>query len=299
MNEDPEAALEALRHAIARAARSLDEAGQDEAVAFRCVVALDETLPQLGELLQLVPGVVDLASPGRTVSQRIARYQDELGKQRAELTSLRATLDGMRDLEKGLLEGEAERDGLRARISELERAGQLAHEIPSLRARVDELESVTERAAAADAADITTRLTAAAGHLRSLTQEQRGLLGERTSQSIADAEAAGQALAAEHERAEQADAYLTSRTEELDQLQAERRRGVQVIKAWRQADADLAEGLSAAGVPPGGSALERVRTALAAIEQRISDIDEQLRPLLLEHSRMHEETRRIRNLSAG
>jgi len=87
MSDDPRAAVMArafaarcrsplalLQSAVDWATISLAAGpGQDEAVAFEWVRALDRALSKLVELLGHVPGLVQLASPGDTVSDRLAR----------------------------------------------------------------------------------------------------------------------------------------------------------------------------------------------------------------------------------
>ena len=67
----PAGPLEALGQAAEWAARTvLTEVGDDDAAAFECVVALDEALPHVVELLRRVPELIRMASPGDVVSNR-------------------------------------------------------------------------------------------------------------------------------------------------------------------------------------------------------------------------------------
>src|SRR2546423_15182843 len=92
----PQAPLHTLGLAGEWAARSLtDEIGGDDGEAFRCVIALDAAFRRVGDLLPLLPGIIKLAAPGAPVAQRLAGYQERLGRQSQETAGARARLPGL------------------------------------------------------------------------------------------------------------------------------------------------------------------------------------------------------------
>jgi DNA repair exonuclease SbcCD ATPase subunit len=290
-----EAALaEFLRAGTLAAAALADSPVQDDVIAFGCIVLIDKVLDRLTSLLGIIPHLVEIAGAGDPAHQQLARYQADLARQQAEVAAARTELEALRDLEQEVAETKTEREQLRGRIDELEHAQQIAAELPALRSRLQELEAATADIDVAEASTITAGLTRAAGHLHAITEQQRAVLGEQTSRFISAAETASESLAQEQTRADQAEAELATRTIEAEQVTAELERGLGVLTAWHQADAALADSLSAAGLPPGLSALRRIRTALSAIEQRLSELDGQLRPALAEHARAYQQARSIR-----
>jgi Skp family chaperone for outer membrane proteins len=112
-----------------------------------------------------------------------------------------------------------------------------------------------------------------------------------TERSLAEKTAEADRLrerASELERAE--------RESEAAQLTADHSEVISVLAAWRQADAEVVDGLQAAGYDTGGTALETVRIELNGIRDRLIDLDDRLGPLLREHARAYEEARRPRPL---
>jgi uncharacterized phage infection (PIP) family protein YhgE len=290
-----EAALAEFRRAAALAAEALASVPiEDDVVAFSCIVLLDQALDQLTRLLSPVPGLIELAGAGGPVNERLERCQAELAEQRAAVAAARTELEALRDLEEQVAETRAERHQLHGHIDELQQAQQMAVELPALRAQLQTLEAATADIEVAEASAVTAKLAEAADHLRAITERQRAVLGEQTSRSIADAETAAKSLEQERTLADQTEAELATRTNEAEQVTAELEQGLAVLTEWRQADADVADSLSAAGLPPGASALPRIRVELSAIEQRLSELDNQLQPALAKHARAYQEARSIR-----
>jgi predicted nucleic acid-binding Zn-ribbon protein len=290
-----EAALaELLRAATLAAAALTGSPAQDDVIAFACIVLIDKALGQLTSLLGTVPHLVELAGAGGQVHEQLARYKADLTRQQAEVAAARTELETLRDLEQEVADTKTERDQLRGRIDELEHAQQIAAELPALRSRLRELEAATADIDVAEAGAVTVSLIRAAGHLHAITERQRAMLGEQNSRFIADAEAAAKALEEDQASKDEAEAELAARSKEAEQVTAELKQGRARLGAWRQADADLADRLSAAGFPPGASALPRIHAELSAIEKRLSDLDDELRPAFAEHARAYQEARSIR-----
>ena len=130
--------------------------------------------------------------------------------------------------------------------------------------------------------------------MHTLSKRQRAVLGEQTSKFIADTKAADQTLEKVQASRHATEAELSARSEQAEQVTAELDRGHAALTAWCQADADLADALSVAGLPTGASALPRIRAELSAISERLSDMDRQLQPALAAHARAYQEARSIR-----
>jgi hypothetical protein len=292
---DPVAPLGVLGHAAAWAAQSLAaDAGQDDVLAFERVIALDDALPRLTELFGLVPALVRSASPGGPVSERMAAYEAELGRQRAALGDEREALEAMRDLERQLSEAESERVRLRAAIDGLEHRRILVQELPVLRARQAELEAIMTSAADGDGDEVLHKLDEALRRLRDLSQAQRALLEARNAQLLTDIAVAGEVVERERARRDALAAELAARQAEAEQLQSEHEQNLPALNAQRQADQDLVIGLAAAGLLAGETALERVQTELASIGDRLAAVDESLKPLLDEQATRYKAARQIR-----
>lgn len=298
----PVAPLLALRHAADWAARTvLKEACSDDMAAFECVVALDDALPPVRDLMRQAPELVNLASAGSAVGDRLAASAAELAREREALAAERAGLESARELLARLAEAEAERARLRDEIRRSERAALIERELPALRRTLAELTTATPAAAAgaAEAGTVISGLIAAARRLTELTEEQQSILdadNDRLAARVADAAAAaGQALARHAELA----AELEAREREAAELRATEENLLPGLRARRQADAELAEALAAsqqagsqqAGAPPG---VERVRAELAELGERVDQAESLLRPLLRKHQQAYEEASKVR-----
>jgi hypothetical protein len=293
---DPAAPLGALEHAAAWAAQSLAaDAGQDDdVVAFERVVALDQALPRLSELFRLVPVLVDIASPGRSVSERLAACEAELGRQRAALADERAALEAMKALERQLSEAESEREELKAAIAALEHRRLLVQELPALRARQAELEVIMASAATGDGDEVLRKLDEALRRLRELSQAQRALLEARNAQLLIDIAVAGEVVERERARRDALVAELADRQAEAEQLRREHEQNLPALIAEREADHDLVTGLTTAGLLAGETAAERVQAELADIGDRLAAVSRSLKPLLDEQAAKYAAARQIR-----
>lgn len=294
---EPDAALAELGRAISRAANALTALpGDDDATAYRCARSLDAALPDLAELLRAVPGIAALGDPGTAVSKRLEQGRAELATRQEDIRAYRAKLDELAETERNLAELTAEASRLRERVSELERVQRLAGEIPGLRIQVQVLGEAVVAAGVADAPVIDAQIAAAARQFAALTGRQREAIGAEADTIVADAEQAARELDQQRARRDAALADLAKRESEAAQIATEHRETLPVLTAWTQADADLAEGLRAAGFGTGLSALETVTTELTGIRQRLTDLDNTLRPLLADHAEAHEKARQARPL---
>jgi DNA repair exonuclease SbcCD ATPase subunit len=292
-----DAALGELGRAITRTADALVAIpSDDDATAYRCARALDTAFGDLTSLLQTVPGIIGLGDPGRAVSERLEQRRTELAARRVEVATYREKLDDLAETERSLAEVTAEADRLRQRVGELERAKRLASEIPSLRTKMKALEETVAAANAADTSEIGARIKQAADQLAALTRRQREAIGEEADELVVGAERAARELDEQRARRDAAAADLAKRESEAAQFAAEHAETLPILTAWSQADADLADGLRAAGLGAGGSALETVVTELNGIRDRLTNLDNSLRPLLADHAKAYEDARQVRLL---
>lgn len=268
----------------------------DDVAALECVIELDDALPAVVGLMRLVPELVRQASPGGVVSDRLAAVASELVRQQEELAAERGRLESVRDLERQVREAEAERDGLRASIEQLERGQLIGRELPGLRARRDELQATLSRAQSGDGDDVIHALLDGARRLRELTDTQRSLLAEGNDALVPAVGAAAEEAKRELDRRDELTAELEKRQREAADLREQQDRTLPALNARRQADEDLLTGLTTAGLSSGTSALERVRAELTDIERRIETAEALLKPLLRQHAQEYEEATRVRGL---
>jgi len=294
-----DAALAGLGQAIVRAAQALEAVpGHDDLAAYRYVTGLGEALGSLDDLLRAAAGIVELADTP-AVGHRLTRLQAELGARRDEIVAARATLESFRAAEKDVTETAAEAERVRHRVAELDQAQRMAAGLPALRARLRDLEDAIPAAWVTDAAEVAAGLDRAVERFGALAAEQCGVLSEQAREMIAQAENAARELSEQRSCRDAAAADLAERAEQARQLQEELERMLPQLAAWRQADAELADGLGQAGLDPDAAPLEAVRAELAELGDRMSALDATLRQALTRHAQAYNEARRIRNLSSG
>ena len=321
LNESgPTAPLLALRHAAGWAARAvLGEVGADDMAAFECVIALDDALPLVGELMGQVPALVKLAAAGSGVGERLLASAAELARQHGALAAERADLEAARGQLARLAEIEAERDRLRGEIGRAERAAAIERELPALRQALAEITAAVPAAGAgaapdtsagpdtADADAVVRGLIAAGRRLAGLSAEQQAILAQDGTRLAAAAAEAAAAVERARARRDELAAELQARDREAAELRAEEERVLPGLRARCQADAELAAALAAAGAggadaDPAGqagraSAAERVRAELAALAQRLESAEGLLAPLLRQHQQAFEAARQVRGLA--
>lgn len=299
MSQDAaDAALAGLRGAVARAAQALAALpADDDLAAYRYVTDLDETLRPMADLLRAVAGIVAIADVAPALGRRLAEQQAELARRRGEVERAQATLDALHGVEHDLTATAAEADRLRGRIGELEKARRMAGEIPALRSALRELENSVSAATAAETAQVAARLRTAAERFGRLTEGQLAVLDGQVRELIAGARAAAAELDQQRTRRDATKTELAEREEQAKELREELERLLPGLAARRQADADLVNGLRRAGLEAGPSPLEAVQAELDDLSQRISALEEKLRPLFADHVRAYHETRRVTNLT--
>lgn len=291
----PVGPLEALGRAADQAARTvLAEIGGDDVAAFECVVALDDSLPRVAELLDRVPELLRIASPGAAVSSRLFAAEAEVRRQQSALAAERGQLEAARDLERRAAEVEAERDRIREHVERLERSRLVEQELPALRTRRAELEAAVSQASAREGDEVVQGLGAAARLLLELTEEQRSLLVTGNDRLVPDLAAATEAAARELTRRDELVAGLAAREQEAGQLLAEQQRMLPGLQAMQRADRDLLAGLDGGALPAGESAIARVRAELSEIGERIAGVEDLLKPLLEQHVQAYKDARQVR-----
>ena len=292
----PAGPLEALGHAAVWVAQTILVAvGDDDTAAFECVIALDEVLPNVAKLLGTMPELIRIASPGETANARLAAAEAEFTRQQTALAEERGRLESARHLEQRASELEMERELIRERIERLEWSRLIERELPTLRARQAELEAAVSDATTATGTEVIQALDKAARQLLALTEEQTTLIAAESGRLVPDVAAAASSLARETARRDELAAELAEREREAEQLQVEQQQMLPGLQARQQADRDVLTGLDVGGLPAGKSSAERVGAELAAIEQRITDVEAMLKPLLKKHAQAYEEARQMRS----
>lgn len=291
---EPDEKLRVLRRAVTDVSKALlADVGDDDVAAINCVLALEDALSDLGGLLGLVPSLLDIASLGPRVEERVAARRKEVERQHADLMTQRAALDADRELSDQLDQIKAEQEQISARIAELRRVKQIMEELPTLRATLSTLQETVTTAQETQAAQITADLTAAVQALVDLTQLQRSTVGAELSATTDELEAAVKQTG--EQRAQLADLKerLAAQDAESRELKNAGEHDLPVLQLHLQANADLVNGLDAAGLPAGGR-VDRVKGALADVRERLADLDDKLKPLLVAHALAYEQALQIR-----
>ncbi|MFC6880232.1 MULTISPECIES: hypothetical protein [Actinomadura] len=300
--DGPLAALTVLRLAADWASQTLGDAcGGDDVLAFQAVAALDDALTGVGSLERAVPALVEAASPGAPVHEHLRERQAVLARTREELASDRTALETLGATERDLAEQVAEHDRLRDRVAELRRLRRLADEVDDLHAQHDALRAEID--AMAPTAEQAERAVAdASDRLLHLTEEQLARLAPDVRRALEDADAAHTELAelraqraGAEERIEADRAELASASEGFESLRRRHEEVLNPLRAYQQADRELATALARDEGPSltKESGLARAQNALDEVEQRLNDVDDILGRVMAEHARVHEEAHTV------
>lgn len=292
---EPAEKLLALRRVITDASKALlADVGDDDVAAINCVLAMEDALGDLSDLLGLVPSLLDIASLGPRVDERVAARCHEVERQHAELMRQRAALDADRELAGQLDQIKAEQEQIAGRIADLTRVKQITEELPALRATLRTLEQSTTTAQETEAEQVSADLTAAARALASLTERQRSAVGAELSAMTDAVETAVRQTAEQREQLADLKDRLAAQIAEAQELKNATDTDLPALQLHVQADAELVSGLDNAGLGNGDLRVDRVKGALADVAQRLADLDTNLRPLLIAHARAYEQARQIR-----
>jgi DNA repair exonuclease SbcCD ATPase subunit len=292
---EPAEKLQALRRAITEVFKSLlTDVGDDDVAAITCVMDLEDALSDLSGLLGLTPRLLEIASLGPRVEERVATRRDEVRRQHADLVAQRAALEADRELSRQLDQIKSEKEQIAARIAELQRVKQIMGELPTLRATLSTLEETIAAEQESEAGQITGDLAAAIRAIAGLTARQRSALGAELSATTEELETTTRQTA--EQRAQLADltVQLAAQVAEAQELKVAAEQELPALQLHLQADADLVSGLDAADLGDGGARTDRVKSVLADAEQRLADLDSKLRPLLNAHASTYEQARQLR-----
>jgi chromosome segregation ATPase len=287
--------LQALRQAIADVSASVGaDVGDDDVAAINCVIGLESALKDLGALLDIIPGLLELASLGPDVDGRVTTKAAEVGRRRAELVTLRARLDAERELTQQLEGIKAERDRIADQLAELYRVKEIAEELPGLRETVSRLQESIGAADQAQAEQVIADLTLAVRTIAELTSRQREMAGAELAAAADEVVTAARRTTEQREQLATLNDQLAAQVAEAEQLRVEAELNLPALQMHLQADATLVQGLDDAGIGTGGAQVTRVRGVLDELAQVLADLDNDLKPLLIAHAQAYEQAREIR-----
>jgi chromosome segregation ATPase len=293
--EGPETTIREFSRAAGRLVTALAVAASStEATALECVFELHEAFGQLTSALAVLPEVISRADAGSRVETQLKQRQAETAAAAAGLARVRANLDALAEVERDMRAIEAERAVLTVRLAELEQASTRAGQLSAMRDRIAALEAAT---APADTDDLADRLSGALTRFQELTGEQRSALGPQLERAIGEAQAADEDLRHARERKAELDSDIIRLASETDEVTEAIKSGLPALAGWRSADAAMADALATAGVPDAGTTLERLRTLLAELTERMNAVDDALGPLHASYTKARDEALAIRNLT--
>ncbi|MBE1484390.1 hypothetical protein [Plantactinospora soyae] len=292
---DPARSFRVLRDTLLAAARSLDEAVDERQVTLPLIAELDEALRSTPRLTTAIRNLLDAADPGRAVAGDLRRWSEDLVRVTEQLSAVRAELAEASATEAQLREAAAEAEREQGRIDELHRAERMAGRLDELRAARTALEA--QHGAPSDqlaveeeafwppldqAIELIERL---AGDLRAETVRR----GRRAAELAGEVAAQQSELLAARVAVERSSAQIELMTTEIAaaverqrQLGAELAELVQRHRRHAEADRLLAEAFNADGPADGAVPnIAEARTQLAAVEERLTKIDEVLREALI------------------
>ncbi len=167
-------------------------------------------------------------------------------------------------------------------------------ELPALRAAVAALEDGIAQSPDRDAEEVASRFSAALRALADLTISQRSVLGADLSAMTDEVESTAKQVAQQREELAELTAQLAAQAAVAEELKAETGQHLPALALHLEADSKLTDGLDAAAIPAGPSSVDRMKTAIDAIANRLADLDQTLKPLLAAHSLAYEQARQIR-----
>lgn len=319
---DDLAALTALHAVVEWATCALGrDATRSPAGAFRAVVAVDDALAAAPAFFAALRPLVQDAEPAEEVAADLRRHEEQMAGLARQTASLRKRLAALSQAEDRFNAEIQARDGIAARIAELERTERLAASVAELRAQRDVLEQraqeVADMVAAADgdiavAADRLVTLTAdllaaLADDTRDKlhrAREQDRLLETRLAERRRTAEQLAQQTGQLREELAAAQEQAAAAQIELEQVQAQAEGRLAALHRYAAADRAVSSALTgqAAGPQEPGSPKEfgtakvpagpkeaagtsGLLAALDQVEERLTGIDGQLKALLKSRER--------------
>lgn len=293
--EGPAATIREFGRATGRMVTALAiAASSDEATALACVFELHEAFGQLTSALAVLPEVITRADAGSRVETQLRQRQAEAAAAAAGLAAMHADLGALGEAERDLQAMEAEQVVLAARLAELEQASARAGQLSAMREHIAALEAAA--IPAEDADELAGRLAAALARLQGLTDEQRAALGPQLDRALADAQTSGENLQRTRDRKMELDSDLERLADEMAEVTMLIKSELPALAEWRKADAAIADALAAVG-HDSGTTPQRLRTALAELEERMMAIEDMLDPLYTAYIHSRDEALAIRTLS--
>ncbi|MET7606613.1 hypothetical protein ABZS96_29780 [Streptomyces avermitilis] len=279
-------ALDALRWSLvwsAQAVQRQSSAGS-AASAVEAVFLLDDALTETGTFARAVPRLLSEAEPGPDVEGHLRDRQHEIAEVRQLVAECRRTLDTAAEKESELRARLAEHEELRARVTELRRLERLIEvldEIKSQRGVVEErLVLLRDRADGTE-----TALDNDSAELLTLTRDQLSRLAPALRMALERAAREQAQLATAEEALADTEQQLVAYAERLTYVRTEHEVRLAELEAHTRADCRLADALSEFSDTAGEdgeerTAVERARTLVDDVEERLRQVDRALRHAL-------------------
>jgi DNA repair exonuclease SbcCD ATPase subunit len=285
-------------HALGRLNSTSDGGSSDDtdgADALETLFALDDALADTRDLAaKALPELLAEARPGESVAQGTRDVMNELTAVTERVASQRAALESLVEREEEVRRRLAEHEKLRQEADELRRLERLAEELDGLQAQREVVDARLRELRGRDLGAADRELRTGADALLQLTRQQLSALEPRTQQTLEEATAAQNVLAAtEHELSEvshqlTADQDRLERIqEELERIQEEHGKVITSLNRYARADQELAQALrKAAGtdsrraVPERGLSLEEVEALTRTVEEQLGLADQILSRVL-------------------
>ncbi|MCP2167289.1 coiled-coil domain-containing protein [Goodfellowiella coeruleoviolacea] len=290
--DDAATALLALRHALAWAARALatdrPHAATDPA-AVELVIAVDDALTEVDELVRQVPDVAEAGVAGTPVTEYLNQQAEALAELADRVAVTRREHEALFAVEAELRACGAEHDEIQRHVAELHRLERLARDLPAIRDQRDSLARrlATMRSPVAEAEDA---LAATAHEVLVLREELLANLDTRTQELLRQVRDVEARWADQRRRLAEDESRLRDKVAEYEKLRTERDGLLRAAAAHAEIDRDLVDRLAA--VREGGP-LDKVRAMLSDVRTTLDTVDSALADALARHDRFAEEHRRV------
>lgn len=260
------------------------EGTADAATAFETLLVLDDALDGVEPFLSALPSLSAAARSGEDVVGHLAARTRRFGEVAGQVAEDRARLEELSLVEEQLRLRLAEHEELRQRLEELRRLERQAAELDAWQEQRDSLDTrlavLRERDTRVDDA-----LTAGGEELLRLTDEQLALLAPRTRLALERADVAQRALSEEQRRLQGYDAEYAEVSDRLQRVKAELGSRLEGLRLQAGADRELACALARFGGPGGAEErveLQQAEAVVQGIEQRVAEVEDVLRRVLLD-----------------
>lgn len=287
--DDAHAALQVLRHAIAWAGRAIATPVRngDGPLAIELVIALDDALEQVDDLLAQVPALAEQGVAGAPVTEYLERQAQALAEISDQIAVARREHEALFAMEAELRASKEEHGRIQQRIDELQRLDRLEKSLPELREQhqrlARQLEAMITPVAAAEQA-----LVDLAEQIVTLSTERRQDLAKRTNELLAEVSESEQRWAESMRQHADAEERLATLGKDYEELREELERRLAALRIHARIDEELQERLGAAG-----ESVDQVRGILAETDGTLERVEQALGEALERYDRFVEQHRAV------